>query len=108
MSDVVIQTSTELAAYVTRVDIAGVTYELRFRWNSRAEMWMMDVRDVDGNLIVAGRRCTVNFDILEQFSYMPELPVQAIVAFDTTLRDTDPILNDFGSRVLLLSIDPIE
>lgn len=87
--------------YTERVIVEGVQYLFRFRWNTAAGSWYLDLSDADGNLIVAGRRCLADVRLLEQFGHLA-IPPGVLLAFDTTTKQVDPTLDDFGARVLLL------
>lgn len=102
-----IPTSTTIADYKEEVELDGVTYGFRFRWNQRAAAWFIDISDDEGNVIAYGRRVTANALIVGQLHHLT-LPAGEIVPFDTTLRRTDPGIDDFGSRVILLYLDTDE
>lgn len=87
--------------YEERVIVEGTQYLFRFRWNTAAQSWYLDLSDADGVLILAGRRCLADVRLLEQFGHLA-VPPGVLLAFDTTTKQVDPQLNDFGTRVLLL------
>lgn len=87
-----------------RVPLDDVTYLMRFRWNTRANAWYLDLSDVDGNLIVGGRKIVVDEFLLDQY-LSRAVPQGVITAFDTTRRQIDPGSEDFGTRVLLYYLD---
>ncbi|WP_454691124.1 phage baseplate plug family protein [Achromobacter aloeverae] len=39
---------------ITEVELDGVTYFLRFSWNSEAQMWVMSIENAYNDVIVAG------------------------------------------------------
>ena len=43
------------------VNLSGVNYTLRFRWNTRSEAFYMDVLDEDGDILAAGRKVIVGW-----------------------------------------------
>ncbi len=105
MAITVIPTSQTLPSYRERVQLDGVTFQLRFRWNTRLQSWFFDVEDEDGNVLVYARRAVIDWLPLRQSRHVEGIPAGSIMAFDTTLRDVRPLLDDFGSRVLLLYLD---
>jgi|SRR5579885_3826672 len=98
----VLDTSTTLTDYTETVQLDGVQYVLRFRWNSRMRCWFLDVADADGNLLIAGRRCTVDSLLIGQFHHIDGAPLNELVPFDTTLLKRDPGLAELGDRVLMV------
>lgn len=100
--------SQDLVDYTERVELDGETYELRFRWNHRAEAWFLDIKDDAGAALVLGRRCVVGGRIIGQHKHVAGIMPGELTAFDTTNRSVDPALTDFGARVLLLYFDEAE
>lgn len=93
--------------YEIRTTLEGEIYHFRFRWNDRAASWFLDLSDGDGVPLAFGIRITVDVSLLEQYKYKA-IPPGRFFAFDTTLRQTDPTVDDFGTRVLLLYNDSTE
>ena len=104
----VLHTSQTLPDFLERVFLDGVTFQLRFRWNSRLEDWFLDILTEAGSPIVYGRRCVIGWILLRQSRHLDAIPAGEILAFDTTLRDVAPGLTDFGTRVLALYLDASE
>jgi len=104
MSVFAVQTSTRLPRYVQRVTLDGGVYSLDFHWNTRLGAWFVDVLDADGEVLVAGRRCVVDNILLGQFEHL-EIPPGILTVFDTSRRLAPPVLDDFGTRVLMLYFD---
>ena len=48
------------------VDLAGVSWNYRLRWNDRAERWILDVYTSDGTKRINGKRLVPNY-LLNQF-----------------------------------------
>lgn len=94
--------------YEIRVELEGVAYLFRFRWNTRAEAWFVDVADANGELIVAGRKCLADEFLLEQFRARAGVPPGILHPFDTTRRQVDPAQDDFGTRVVLYYLDSLD
>lgn len=46
----------------------GVSYVLRFIWNTRFEYWAMNISDRDGNSIVDGIRVVSDYGLTEQLT----------------------------------------
>lgn len=108
MAVLVVPTSQTLPSYRERVQFDGTAFQLRFRWNDRLQAWFFDVEDEDGAVLVYARRVVIDSLLLRQFRYVVGIPAGLITAFDTTLRDLPPLLDDFGTRVLLGYLDESE
>ncbi len=93
--------------YEIRTTLEGGIWIFRFRWNERAASWMLDLSDADGVPLAHGIRITVDVSLLEQYKHLA-IPPGRFFAFDTTLRQVDPTVDDFGTRVLLLYNDSTE
>lgn len=89
-----------------QIALDGVTYGMRFRYNTRMDAWFLDLSDEEGVPILSGRRIVVDWPLLERRSRA--VPPGHLYAFDTTLRQQDPGRDDLGTRVLLLYIDESE
>lgn len=108
MAVTVVDTSQRLQDYRQRVSLDGVTFELRFRFNTRVRSWYVDVFDEDRNIIVHARRCVINWTLLRQSSHKEGIPAGEFIVIDTTQRDAAPIEDDFGTRVLMTYLDADE
>jgi len=85
----------------------GVTFAFEFRWNDRARAWFMEIRDVEGNRLLSGRRVVLGFLLTQRFAD-PRLPAGQLVAIDTSTDGREAGPNDLGSRVRILYLDAAE
>jgi hypothetical protein len=83
----------------------GVTLTFRFRYNERAGAWFFDVLDEDEDPIIYGRKITVSWPLFGWRELDTRLPGGRLLACDTTDGDTDPLLEDFGTRVVLQYVE---
>lgn len=104
----VVDTSQQLFDYRQRVSLDDVSFELRFRWNTRMRAWFVDIADEDGVVLVYARRCIIEWTLLRQSRHLAGIPPGEFVNIDTTNRDVPPIENDFGTRVLMMYLDESE
>ena len=98
---IVLPTRTDVPHYDFEIDLDGATYPLELRWNDRAGAWLLDVRDVLGEILLSGRRVSVDLPLLGRIRD-PRLPAGELVAVDTSGRATGPAVNELGGRVRLL------
>lgn len=108
MASLVVPTSTTVPAYRERVSLDGTLYQLRFRFNGRINAWILDLYDAEGNPIALARRCSVDTLLLRQRRWVEGIPPGSMLPFDTTLRRRDPVIDDFGDRVLMIYLDEAE
>lgn len=53
------------------VDLAGVTYRLRFTYNDAQDgCWVLDIGDAEGALLVAGIPLVTGIDLLAQHAHL--------------------------------------
>lgn len=90
-----------LPAYSFEIALEGATYRFKFLWNSRHEYWTMDIRDRQGNILIAGIKLIINYEIL--FRYRRDtVPKGAIVPVDVTGKLERIGRNDLGTNVKLV------
>ncbi len=53
------------SGFVQKIELGGVFYLIRIRWNSRTESWFLHVFDADGNPLVTGKRLVPNYPLME-------------------------------------------
>lgn len=88
-------------AYTFTVTLEGVDYIIGFTWNGRLLKWIMDISTAEGDPIVFGS--VVNCGSSPLVRHKDErLPPGKIVFLDTTGKDIDPGIDDFGTRVLCM------
>lgn len=100
--------SQTLNDYTESVELDGVFYFLRFRWNVRAECWFLDIADSNQVVLRYGIRCIVDGRLIGQSKHIAGMLPGELIGFDTTHRSLDPALADFGTRVLLLYLEAVE
>ncbi len=59
---------TQPASERFRVQLAGVTYQVRKIW--RADTWYLDILDVNGNAIISGMPLVTGADLLAQLEHL--------------------------------------
>lgn len=106
MTDLLIPTEPSLTAYRQEVEINSNTYGMRFYWNARAAAWFVDISNDAGEIVIAGRKCNIDVDLIEQYHHKDPMPIGILLPYDTGQRKVNPLIDDFGTRVLLLYIEP--
>lgn len=101
MATLILPARSDVAFYDFEVDLEGRSYVFELRWNARAGLWFLTLRDAAGEVIVANR-AVVLASRLTGGSADPRLPPGTIVAVDTGIENKDPGREDLGGRVLLV------
>lgn len=68
----------EPAQWREQIELEGITYTLRFKWNAMNQFWSMDVLNGNDDPIVFGVKIVTNWNLLEQYS-MDDKPKGDIV-----------------------------
>lgn len=90
------------------VTLDGVVFGLRFRWNARGAVWILEVRDAAGAALALGVVVRVGHPLLTPRGNRPGLPAGDFMAVDTSGAYRDPTLDDFGTRVEIQYADASE
>lgn len=92
---------SDLPAYEFIIELDQANYMFRFQWNSRSELWTMDIATTEGVEVVAGIPMLVNTDLIGRFQ-SDDLPPGALIVFDTSKSGANPGRYNFGTDFLLL------
>jgi hypothetical protein len=92
---------SDLPAYQFQTELEEETFFFDFEWNERGQYWTMTISNSDEEVIIAGIRLVSGISLLEQFTVAGR-PKGRILCVDTTGKNIDPSISDFGSRVLLM------
>jgi hypothetical protein len=52
------------------ISLANVFYGFYVQWREKAQQWIMDISDRDGNLLIAGVPLLPGADLLAQYQYL--------------------------------------
>ena len=103
-----IPVTSELFDYSERVELDGEVFELRFRFNNRLEAWFVDIFSASGDVLVYGRRLTVDTRLTGQYKHLDDLAQGELTPFDTENGRRDPSSDNLGDRVLLFYFESSE
>ncbi len=84
-----------LVSQSMRTALAGVVFNLDFFYNARSDTWYMNIKDDDGNDLVAGIKMVPDVGLIERFG-REDLPQGEIYAFASSGLDTPPDRDSFG------------
>lgn len=104
MSVIQLPLRTDLTHYDFGITLDGVAYNFELRWNTRDEAWFLDLRLESGEAVYTGIRVVINWPLALRCRHESHPPGQ-LLAVDTSGKDAEPGIDDFGSRVLLLYYD---
>lgn len=90
----------DLPNYTMRVDLNSVIFILEFRYNERADRWVMDVQTEEAETIIQGVVLVTGVPLLSQ--YVDErLPEGDFVVLDRAGENINPTRDNFGEDVEL-------
>lgn len=101
MAIVKIPLQSNLLAYDILTVLEGQTYVLSFAFNRRAQIWQMDINDVNNQPILNGLPMLTQTD-LTLYNSNQGLPPGIFYVFDTEGSKDNPSKSNFGLRYLLL------
>jgi hypothetical protein len=85
-----------------RVELEGVTFGFRTYWNARNASWYLDIQDIEGNDISAGKRIGANALLNRSITQMAgDLLAVSLDDTDTS----DPGRLDLGQRVIIAYVE---
>lgn len=97
----------DLPAYTFKVDLTGVIFTVRVRYNTRMARWICDVADASDNDIINGLPLILDDNIYLRFAALAGLPVGQLVAIDNRNNAQEqPTRYSFGTTHSLLYVDP--
>lgn len=92
---------SDFKAFLISLDFEGTTFEMGFDFNARLDRWVMQLRDIDGNILLAGVPILTEVDLNAQYP-LEGLPPGLFVAIDETLQGRNAGTDDLGNGVKLL------
>ncbi len=88
-----------------QISLESTVLFLKFRFNTRYGVWVMDIKDAENVPIVEGIIIRVGINLLS--SHQARLPLSGqMIAFNFKNTFEDPDRDNFGSDVQLLYDDP--
>ena len=94
--------SSDRASYEFKITIENVKYTFAFRFNSRADRWIMDIKTGGGVMLVAGLPLLIGVDLLAQFKDAKEIPQGNLFLVNLFDQNESPGRDDLGNNVLLM------
>jgi len=98
---VVIPFRNDLPAFKETVQLDTIVYQLRFKWNTRAQQWIMSILTATGEPIVEGQRICKSVGIFNKYTDT-RLPRGGLVLVDLQNRAGEPGRDDLGDRFILV------
>jgi len=83
-----------------QVDLEGTVFTFRVIFNTRKQMWTMDIADADGVELVSGIPLLLGANMVNQFN----LDIGALVMVEDGDTGLDAGPDDLGTRVLLANV----
>jgi hypothetical protein len=96
----VIPVRSDIAAYRFVITLDGVIYRFTYKFNSRMNLWLMDIADSEANDIVVGRPIFSNVDPFRIF-VQEALPPGQFIPLNLERDFIDATEENFGTQVKL-------
>jgi hypothetical protein len=89
------------SGFIQKIELGGIFYSIRIRWNTRSESWFLHVFDADDNPLITGKRLVPNYPLTDIHSdrFKGEL---IVLDKQNDLTDADITYDNLGTRFLLI------
>lgn len=91
---------SDVKAYSFSLELDGLLYTFRFRFNDRTGLWSMDIADSIDNDILNGVSLLINVPLIDVTKTL--LPPGEFILIDETGEDRNPGADDLGNDIKLL------
>ncbi len=89
----------DFKAYNFQIDLDGKTYTLNFRFNTRLNIWVMDIADAVGVILLGGLAIYTDVPLSDQYLSDPDIPPGRFIPIDETGANRDAGSDDLGNDV---------
>ena len=96
----------QIPPYNERIALSGKTYGLDFTWNSRAQVWTMNVLDADGNPVATSAPLRNGIGNANWATTVPGFPAGRFFTRPVDNNPADAAQDQLGTRVLLAYFTP--
>lgn len=87
-------TSQIFPNYKYTITLSGETYVFFFRYNTRMDRWVIDIRDASEQPILCGIPLVINRNLTNQYTAL-QVPLGGLYVLDETGLDAQPTLKSF-------------
>ncbi len=94
--------NSDQANYEFKTTIDGTKYTFAFRFNTRADRWIMDIKTGSGDVLVTGIPLLAGVDFLARFNKDIRFPQGNLFLLNLIDENANPGRDDLGSNVLLV------
>jgi hypothetical protein len=96
-------------SYTNEIVFDGISYIIKFVWNTRGEFWTISFFDINYNPILLGLKLVLNYSLLKDFHYLA-LPTGELCIFDSSSNNNKIAYEDFTNerQLQLLYIPKVE
>lgn len=93
--------------FTETVTLEGVTYELEFNWNHRGEFWCVTIYDSEGNILIAGVKVVLEFDLFKRYS-KTNIPIGLFIAICDGISKAKLAFDELGTTANIIYIPESE
>lgn len=91
----------EHTSFSMEVSLEEKPYSFLFTYNARGDFWTMSMFDLEANLILAGIKVVINYELISIFNHL-EIPKGFIFTLDTTRKELRVNRENMGSVINLV------
>lgn len=104
MSVIEIPVRSDLKAYEFQIELDGIVYTLKFRFNERMGRWLMDIADSISNELLNGIVLLTNVPLTDDY-VVANTPPGRFFCLDKTGQNKDSGADDLGNDIQLVYVE---
>jgi hypothetical protein len=91
-----------------RVSLSGSTYQIEWRWNTRASFWSFSMYKPDGERLISGVPVLLNSDLLAWVPASLDRPPYRLLVTAPNGAQDEPTLTTLGRSIKVVYTGPDE
>ncbi len=104
MAVLLVPRDDDLANFEFLIELDGIVFRLKFKFNQREDVWYMDIFDELQVALRTGVKLVVNYPLLVRLRTQTRPPGEFLVS-DSRAVPAPPTLDELGATVLLTYIE---
>jgi hypothetical protein len=97
----------DIASYSEELTLDEAQFRFALRYNKRGDFWVLDIADREGNMVIAGIKVVMAYELIRQYHYAA-IPPGALATVDTAEPEARIGRDDLPDRVDLVYLTEAE